>query len=87
MPISHETALQKFGTELRERVRLPVDSKANGHTERFLIQQSPKNQESRRAISAVAIVWRAHGVLVGQSVCLKMSRNGGCASASNVLVR
>lgn len=80
MPVSHETASQKFGTEMRERVRLPVDSKANGHTERFLIPQSPKNQEFHRVISAITDVWGNHGVLLGQSVCLKMSRSCGCAS-------
>lgn len=70
MPFSHETAYQEFGTELRERVQLPVDSHMNGHTERFLISRSPKNQEFDRAISAVEDVWWTCGVLVEQTVCL-----------------
>lgn len=37
MLVSHETAYQESGTEMRERVRLPVDSRMNGHTERYLI--------------------------------------------------
>ncbi|XPS69492.1 hypothetical protein M3J09_001761 [Ascochyta lentis] len=78
---------QEFGTELRERVRLPVDSRTNGHTERLLTSQPPTNRELfDRAISAVEDVWWTYGVLVGHTVCLKLSRNNGCASASHLLV-